>query len=660
MTLETNKNKSNLKKIVLAGIILIAITTTPIAFSQQFETAVQLTEPIPENGASFGISTATGDINGDGEDDIIVGARFANPGGVNDAGEAFVFLGPDFTSVITLTEPILEAGAQFGVSVATGDINNDNIDDVIVGARSADPGGISRAGEAFVFLGPSLTTVISLTEPVPQASALFGHRVESGDLNNDNFDDVIVNARDASPGGNFRAGETFVFFGPSLTTVTTLTEPTIEPDARFGISIATGDINNDNIDDLILGASNANPGGNFRAGEAFVFFGPSLTSFITLAEPTPESQAFFGSAVESADIDGDGIDDVVVAAQFGVVSGLNDAGEVFVFFGPSLTTVTTITEPIPEGGAFFGGSSMAVGDINNDGKSDIIAGSRLGNVGNAGEVFIFLGPDLTNIVTITEPTPEANANFGTSMATGDINNDGLDDVIVGAQLADVGSNIDAGEVFYFQSIPEIVELSLEAEKDSFLRQGTPNRNEGINEIMQLRANGNNRALVEFNQTSIEDTAGSLSVINATLRLYIEDNFNGWGASGRTIDAHTVSENWAEGNAANLGGNIPGTGDGVTWKCAVDTDISDQNKDCATEWSGGNFDATPTDTITITNGLEGVYVEFDVTADVQDFLDGTVENNGWIIKKTLEGQAGKLQFTSSEGVTNHPELVIFFG
>ena len=114
--------------------------------------------------------------------------------------------------------------------------------------------------------------------------------------------------------------------------------------------------------------------------------------------------------------------------------------------------------------------------------------------------------------------------------------------------------------------------------------------------MQLRANGNNRALVEFNQTDIDNAVGTATLENATLRLYIEDNFNGWGASGRTIDAHTVSENWAEGNAANLGGNIPGTGDGVTWKCAVDTDISDQNKDCATEWGGGNFDATPTDTI----------------------------------------------------------------
>jgi len=210
------------------------------------------------------------------------------------------------------------------------------------------------------------------------------------------------------------------------------------------------------------------------------------------------------------------------------------------------------------------------------------------------------------------------------------------------------------------TLPEIIELTLESEKDSFLRQGTPNRNEGANEIMQLRANGNNRALVEFNQADIENTIGTGTLENATLRLYIEDNFNGWGASGRTIDAHTVSENWAEGNAANLGGNIPGTGDGVTWKCAVDTDISDQNKDCATEWGGGNFDGTAIDTLTITNGQEGVYVEFDVTADVQDFLDGTVENNGWIIKKTLEGQSGRLQFTSSDGTANNPELVIFFG
>jgi len=412
---------------------------------------VIITEPTPEIGAGFS-RVATGDINNDGVDDLIVAAPFADPGGVSGAGEAFVFLGPDFTSVTTLTEPTIEANAQFGNFVATGDINNDNFDDVIVGARLANPSGLNNAGEAFVFLGPSLTTVITLTEPTPTALALFGSGVTAADLNNDGIDDVIVGARDASPGGNFRAGEAFVFFGPSLTTVTTLTEPTIEPDARFGVRVSSGDINNDNIDDLIVAAANADPGGVFRAGEVYVFFGPSLTSFITLTEPTPEAEAFFGRTLASGDVNNDGFDDVIVGAASANPSGANDAGEVFVFLGPSLTSVTTLTEPTIEAGAQF--ATLATGDLNNDGFDEIIVGAPSASVGaisTAGEVFVFLGPDFTSVTTLTEPTPEAGALFGITIAISDINNDGLDDIFIGANSANVGSFTDAGEVFYFQT-----------------------------------------------------------------------------------------------------------------------------------------------------------------------------------------------------------------
>ena len=198
--------------------------------------------------------------------------------------------------------------------------------------------------------------------------------------------------------------------------------------------------------------------------------------------------------------------------------------------------------------------------------------------------------------------------------------------------------------------------TLSAEKDSFLRNNKANRNEGINEILVVKSNY--RPVIAFNQTEIENTIGGLDLQSATLRLYVEDNANNWGTSGRTIDIHNVTDSWVEGNGWNFGNNIKGTGSGVTWNCAIDTNINNNKVDCNPKWIGGNFGGV-TDSILITNGLVNQFIEFDVTADVQAFLDGTAQNNGWIVKKTSEGQNGRIDFTSDEGSANNPELVLVF-
>ena len=89
-------------------------------------------------------------MNDDGLGDVIVGAPTADPGGVNSSGEVVVFLGPDLTVGVTYTEPSPEIDAWFGYAVAAGDINQDGRDELIVGARYADPGGVIDAGEVFV------------------------------------------------------------------------------------------------------------------------------------------------------------------------------------------------------------------------------------------------------------------------------------------------------------------------------------------------------------------------------------------------------------------------------------------------------------------------------------------------------------------------------
>lgn len=169
--------------------------------------------------------------------------------------------------------------------------------------------------------------------------------------------------------------------------------------------------------------------------------------------------------------------------------------------------------------------------------------------------------------------------------------------------------------------------------------------------MVLRASGNNRPLVSFNLSGV-----SSPVSQATLRLFIVYNAENWGPNGRTIDLHRVTTTWAEGDGANLqAGNLTnaqfntfenrGNGLGVTWKCAVDSEIHNHAANCSPTWNGGTFILTPTDTETIFQTSWG-WVTFDVTADVNACLSSG--QCSWLLKKTHEGLPGRVEFATTEG------------
>jgi len=170
-------------------------------------------------GAYFGVSVGTaGDVNGDGFDDVIVGAYYYD-NSHTDEGAAFVYYGsgtgpspnPDWTAYGN------KPGARFGSSVGTaGDVNNDGYDDVIVGAYTYD-NGEPNEGRAFVYHGSNtgLSATANWTAESDQVNAYFGVSVgTAGDVNNDGFDDVIVGAN-AYDNGQVYEGAAFVFYGTS-------------------------------------------------------------------------------------------------------------------------------------------------------------------------------------------------------------------------------------------------------------------------------------------------------------------------------------------------------------------------------------------------------------------------------------------------------------
>ena len=393
-----------------------------------------------------------------------------------------------------------------GVSVSeAGDVNGDGIDDVIIGANRASPNGNTLAGESYVVFGSRDSFDASLALSGLNGSNGFvingidlvdysgGSVSEAGDVNGDGIDDVIIGAPGADIDDNFAAeGESYVVFGSERGFNKTL--ELLELDGSDGFVInginssfsgnsvsEAGDINGDGIDDVIIGAANADINGKIFAGESYVVFGSSdsFNASLKLSELDGgngfaiegiDEADFSGRSVSSAgDVNGDGIDDVIIGAPGGDSNGNNypSVGESYVVFGSDggfnetleLSELDGSNGFVINGIDIFGNSVSEAGDINGDGIDDVIIGGARssGYYGNnypsVGKSYVVFGSDggfnetleLSElngsngfiINGIDEPNNYDTYSLFVSSA-GDVNGDGIDDVIIGAPGA--GSN----------------------------------------------------------------------------------------------------------------------------------------------------------------------------------------------------------------------------
>jgi len=353
-----------------------------------------LDTPNPQEEDRFGYSLAVGDVNGDGRADIAVGAPLEDVDTNADQGRAYVFSGATGLLLFTLDTPNPQADTSFGNSVAVGDVNGDDNADIAVGAPYEDVGGNGAQGRAYVFSGADGSLLRTLNTPNPQEEDRFGEAMAAGDVNGDGKADIAVGAPREDVDTNVDQGRAYVFSGPSGSLLFTLDTPNPQARAHFGLLLAVGDVNGDGKADIAVGAPSEDVDTNADQGRAYVFSGADGSLLFTLDTPNPQAQPYFGLSLAMGDVNGDGKAEVAVGAPYEAVDANADQGRAYVFSGPSGSLLFTLDTPNPQEWGEFG-YSLAVGEMNGDGRGEIAvgeAGETVGGNEQAGRAYVYSFP----------------------------------------------------------------------------------------------------------------------------------------------------------------------------------------------------------------------------------------------------------------------------
>jgi hypothetical protein len=294
---------------------------------------------------NFGDTLAVGDFNGDGHDDLAVGAPGDDIDGVSDAGRLAVFYGSPSGLSSGDTEAFNQAnfgltseeGDHFASALAADDFNNDGYDDLAIGVKGEDRNGLDNVGWILIKFGDAVGLKASSSQARFGHAAIgavdrdydwLGSRMAAGDIDNDGYADLVVGIPNKDVNGIADTGLVGVLFGgPGSEIVSNgtnlMTDGLGEPSAPlvlFGSAVAVSDLNGDYHDDIIVGA----PWWSNAQGAIAVFFGNEQGSLYDDTHWLTESclggnardYQFFGVALSAGDYDGDGINELAAGDEY--------------------------------------------------------------------------------------------------------------------------------------------------------------------------------------------------------------------------------------------------------------------------------------------------------------------------------------------------------
>jgi Tol biopolymer transport system component len=527
-------------------------------------------------------SAAVGDVNGDAIADLVIGAPNADVGGNTDAGTATLVFGmvglQSNTGALATIQYLGEGAVQHaGSAVArAGDFNHDGFADFLIGAPSASPHGADSGKVYLVFGGPALgglapatlnlselaactspTTLCGIVFNGEAAGDLAGASVAlAGDVDGDGFDDLLIGAPGASPNSHAGAGRVYLVYGRAFTPPGTIelsslgVTPSMDVKPlglvfngesagdHAGQSVSawkdfnSGPLSGDGIDDLIIGAPGADVTDEFGtllpdAGYVYAIQGGTTTGHLVpiptspatielsrVADGDPNNQVagvvFLGtepngqigrSVTGEVDVNGDGVPDVIFggnqecwivpgngpktesgSSSAGPTSKLSPSGLVRGLGGSvdALSHFHATRFTAGSDGDLGGLAVGAAGDVNNDGVPDLIVGAGAADPAgkvDAGKAYLIYGSrtlasgelHLSDVgQTIPGLTVEgfaAGDRLGSSVGGGfDVNGDGIADALVGAPYANSrpSTPVDGGETYVISPVAsaEVILLTL--------------------------------------------------------------------------------------------------------------------------------------------------------------------------------------------------------
>lgn len=570
-----NRNFLVIKAILIVSLLVLAVLPmSNFGFTRygQNEGLGNIPESFKGEGAAgnFGTkSSIVGDVNGDGFDDILMSEYQNDDGGMN-AGKVYLFFGKAAAFAQDIDVGTADASwvgensqDEIGKNIAgAGDVNGDGYDDFIVSSVSYSNGIYANSGKTYVVFGRHSGWTTDTNIDTANASFIgeFGGDgtgssiAGAGDVNGDGYDDFLIGSTNYRVGGMKRGavylilGHDSVWFKNRNLTYASVKFIGTFDGGRFGRCVDGGrDVNGDDLDDIIIGAPYVTKTETYD-GLAVIFHGRYNWKSNYDAD---QNNGSFRGAYQSdlfgyecrliEDIDGNGLDDVMIATPYFDGGIADDAGAVYIF--QSFPGLIHVNSSVPDADYYFWGESFddrlgdslaTAGDVNGDGFGDIVLGSESfsNDLSTRGKAYLLNGsadPSIFvsgNVSETCQSSYLGAAEFDRAgncvSGDGDIDGDGFDDLLISAYRA----HSQRGAVYIvhpFENEPPNAVNSVTASLDNSYQPATDNA--WVNDTLYVQLSGTTIGMVEKDLAVVHVTSDS-NPVGFKMRLREEDPASG--------------------------------------------------------------------------------------------------------------------------------------